>query len=143
MGDNFHFDTRSTWSKFMMRSHRMVKNCLVVFLLLTLSFGSMASDSDRITQLEKEVQELKARLTNLESPVNKVVIQKTTVMSDGWKNLANWRSLKKGSNYDEVRAILGEPEKVSASGSLTYWYYSKRGDVTFYKDKLDGWNEPR
>ena len=95
MGDNFHFDTRSTWSKFMMRSHRMVKNCLVVFLLLTLSFGSMASDSDRITQLEKEVQELKARLTNLESPVNKVVIQKTTVMSDGWKNLANWRSLKK------------------------------------------------
>lgn len=143
MGDNFHFDTRSTWSKFMMRSHRMVKNCLVVFLLLTLSFGSMASDSDRITQLEKEVQELKARLTNLESPVNKVVIQKTTVMSDGWKNLANWRSLKKGSNYDEVRAILGEPEKVSASGSFTLWYYSKRGDVTFYKDKLDGWNEPR
>ena len=35
-----------------------MKNSLVVCLLLTLSFGSIASDSDRITQLEKEVKEL-------------------------------------------------------------------------------------
>ena len=100
-----------------MRSQRLMKNSLVVCLLLTLSFGSMASDSDRITQLEKEVQELKTRLSTLESPLNKAVIQKSTVTSEGWKNLANWRSLKKGSNYDEVRAILGEPERIRVSGS--------------------------
>ena len=127
----------------MIRSQRLMKNSLVVCLLWTLSFGSLASDSDRITQLEKEVQELKNRLTTLESPVNKAIVQKSTVTNDGWKNLANWRSLKKGSSYDEVRTILGEPEKVRASGPLTFWSYSNRGEVTFYEDRLNGWNEPR
>ncbi len=126
-----------------MRSQRLMKNSLVVCLLLTLSFGSMASDGDRITQLEKEVQELKTRLSTLESPLNKAVIQKSTVTSEGWKNLANWRSLKKGSNYDEVRAILGEPERIRVSGSLTDWFYSNRGNATFMNDTLHGWNEPR
>ena len=126
-----------------MRSQRLMKNSLVVCLLLTLSFGSMASDSDRITQLEKEVQELKTRLSTLESPLNKAVIQKSTVTSEGWKNLANWRSLKKGSNYDEVRAILGEPERIRVSGLLTDWFYSNRGNATFVNDTLNGWNEPR
>ena len=126
-----------------MRSQRLMKNSLVVCLLLTLSFGSIASDSDRITQIEKEVKELKNRLTTLESPVNKAIVQKSTVTNDGWNNLANWRYLKKGSSYDEVRTILGEPEKVRASGPLTFWSYSNRGEVTFYEDRLNGWNEPR
>ncbi len=43
----------------MMVSQRLMKNSLIACLLLTLSFGSMASDGDRITPLEKEVQELK------------------------------------------------------------------------------------
>ena len=127
----------------MMRSQRLMKNSLVVCLLLTLSIGSIASDGDRITQLEKEVRELKNRLTTLESPLNKAIVQKSTVTNDGWKNLANWRSLKKGSSYDEIRAIVGEPEKVRASGPLTIWSYSNSGEVTFYEDRLNGWNEPR
>ena len=127
----------------MMRSQRLMKHSLVVCLLLTLSFGSIASDSDRITQLEKEVQELKNRLTTLESPVNKAIVQKSTVTNDGWKQLANWRSLKKGSSYEEVRTILGEPEKVRASGSETFWSYSNRGGATFMDDRLYGWDEPR
>lgn len=93
----------------------------ITIVLLLLNSLTYASDSDRITQLEKEVQELKNRLTTLESPVNKAIVQKSTVTSDGWKNLANWRSLKKGSSYEEVRTILGEPEKVSASGRFTEW----------------------
>jgi len=127
----------------MSTSQTLLKNSLFGCLFLTLSFGSIASDSDRITQLEKEVQELKIRLTSLESPLNKAVIQKSTVTSEGWKNLANWRSLKQGSSYDEIRAILGEPEKVRASGPFTIWSYSNRGEVTFYQDRLDGWNELR
>jgi len=126
-----------------MRSKRLMKNSLVVCLLLTLSIGSIASDGDRITQLEKEVRELKTRLSTLESPLNKAIVQKSTVTNDGWKNLANWRSLKKGSSYDEIRAIVGEPEKVRASGPLTIWSYSNSGEVTFYEDRLNGWNEPR
>ena len=125
-----------------MRSQRLMKNGLVVCLLLTLSFGSMASDTDRITQLEKEVQELKNRLTTLESPVNKAIVKKSTVTSDGWKNLVNWRSLKKGMSFDEVRAILGEPGRIQG-GTLTNWTYPDRASVTFYNDRLDSWTEPR
>jgi len=120
-----------------------LKNNIIVTVALTISLGCYASDIDRITQLEKEVQELKTRLSTLESPLNKAIIQKSTVTIDGWKNLANWRSLKKGSSYDAVRATLGEPEKVRASSSFTYWYFPNRSQVTFYEDRLDGWSEPR
>ncbi len=112
-------------------------------LFLTLSFGSIASDSDRIAQLEKEVQELKNRLTTLESPVNKPSVnKKSTTSTDGWKSLANWRSLKKGMSYEDVRTILGEPGRIQG-GSFTFWIYSDRGNVIFYNDKLDSWTEPR
>ena len=127
----------------MIRSQRLMKNSLVVCLLLTLSFGSMASDSDRITQLEKEVQELKARLRVLETPAPKPIVNnKPTTSTEGWKSLANWRSLKSGMSYDEVRAILGEPTRI-AGGNLAFWYYPNRGDVTFREDKLTNWVEPR
>lgn len=127
----------------MMRSQQLLKNSLLGCLFLTLSFGSIASDSDRITQLEKEVQELKTRLTSLESPVNKASVNnKSTTSTDGWKSLVNWRSLKSGMSYDEVRAILGEPTRI-AGGNLAFWYYPNRGDVTFYEDKLKSWVEPR
>jgi outer membrane protein assembly factor BamE (lipoprotein component of BamABCDE complex) len=119
-----------------------MKNSLVICLLLTLSFGSMANDGDRITQLEKEVQELKTRLTTLESPVNKAIVQKSTVTNDGWKSLASWRSLKNGMSYDEVRAILGEPFRIKG-GDIAFWYYENRGDVTFYEHKVKSWSEPR
>jgi hypothetical protein len=112
--------------------------------LALISLNSVASDSDRITQLEKEVQELKLRLANLEAPQsNTTNRQKSLAPSDGWKTLANWRSLKKGISYEDVRNTLGEPEKVKASGTFTFWYYLNRGDVTFYQDRLDGWTEPR
>lgn len=127
----------------MMRSQRLMKNSLLGCLFLTLSFGSIASDSDRITLLEKEVQELKSRLTVLETPATKASVNnKTTAQTDGWKSLANWRSLKSGMSYDEVRSILGEPTRI-AGGNLAFWYYPNRGDVTFYEDKLKSWAEPR
>ncbi len=127
----------------MMRSQQLLKNSLLGCLFLTLSFGSIASDSDRIAQLEKEVQELKNRLTTLESPVNKPSVnKKSTTSTDGWKSLANWRSLKKGMSYEDARTILGEPGRIQG-GSFTFWIYPDRGNVTFYNDKLDSWTEPR
>jgi len=114
---------------------------LVGSLFLTITLNTFASDTDRITLLEKEVQELKLRLLKIEAPQGSK--QNTLAASQGWKVQANWRSLKKGMSYDEVRTTLGEPVKVSASGPFTEWNYSNRSDVTFHQDKLYGWNEPR
>lgn len=112
-------------------------------LLLTFTLNSFGSDSVRITQLEKEVQELKIRLSRLESPQSSTnQPQKTIITGEGWKSLANWRSLKNGMSYDEVRSILGEPSRVDG-GSVAHWYYSNRGRVIFFLDKLDRWEEPR
>ena len=120
-----------------------LKNSIIGTVALTISLGCYASDSDRITQLEKEVQELKIRLTNLESPSNKPqTSQRYSNLSDGWKNIANWRMLKKGMSYDDVRGTLGEPIRIDG-GNFTYWTYSNRGSVTFYNDRLDSWTEPR
>ncbi|MES2281557.1 MAG: hypothetical protein V4542_09095 [Pseudomonadota bacterium] len=105
--------------------------------------NSYASDSDRITQLEKEVQELKLRLTNLEPPQGVLNgRQKPVAAIEGWKHLANWRALKKGMTPAGVRATLGEPERIR-SGTFDVWTYSSSGNVTFYKHKVEGWSEPR
>jgi outer membrane protein assembly factor BamE (lipoprotein component of BamABCDE complex) len=120
------------------------KLSVVCTVALTTACSSYASDSDRITQLEKEVQELKLRLTKIEAPQNASSNQqKSIVFTDSWKSLANWRSLKKGMSFDDVRAVLGEPEKVGASGPITNWQYPSRSEVNFYRDKVDGWTEPR
>ena len=127
----------------MSKSKSLFKSCLFGCLLTTFTLGSFASDADRITQFEKEVQELKIKLANLESPSNKPPIgQKHPASSAGWKNLANWRSLKTGMSYDDVRMILGEPARI-AGGEVAFWFYQNRGSVIFHSHQLDSWTEPR
>ena len=117
---------------------------VIGLVLLTGATTSQANDSNRITQLENEVQQLKQRLSNLEkSPGASVTSAKPITFTDGWKSLANWRSLKKGMSQDEVRTVLGEPATVRASGPIVEWIYVNRGNVTFYQERLDGWMEPR
>jgi len=125
-------------SKLKALTSQAVKTGLIGFLLLAFSGASHAQDSDRITHLEKEVQELKLRLTNLETPQGG---SKPVASNEGWKFFANWRLLKKQMSYEEVRAILGEPERIE-DRVFTNWFYSNRGSVTFYNDKLEGWYEP-
>ena len=122
----------------------LVRLSAIGLALLTGATTALANDSDRITTLEKEVQELKLRLANLESPQSTPSNRpKVVATKDGWKSLANWRSLKKGMGPDDVRGVLDEPAIVRASGPFTIWNYSNRGTVTFYEERLDGWTEPR
>ncbi len=73
-----------------------LKTGLLSSLILTFTLNCFASDAERITQLEKEVQELKLRLSRLESPQSSTSQQQRTIVSgEGWKSLVNWRSLKK------------------------------------------------
>ena len=44
----------------------------------------------------------------------------------------------------QVRAVLGEPDRVIAGSSLTAWLWGEySASVNFTNGKLSGWSEPR
>ncbi len=122
----------------------MVKTITFIgFLLLAVAFNANAHDSDRIDQLEKEVQETKQRLSILESLLRKKQDEKEPVIAgDGWKSVANWRKLTTGMSTTDVREILGEPKRIDG-GSVAIWSYENGGSVGFFEEKVATWSEPR
>ncbi len=113
------------------------------FLSLAVVSNSFASDSDRIDQLEKDLQETKLRLLKLESLLIKPSnVQKPAASSEGWKSKPNWRKLTKELNPSEVQSLLGEPQNVRG-GNFTIWDYQNGGRVVFYEGKVYQWAEPQ
>jgi hypothetical protein len=113
------------------------------FLLMIATVNSYAHDVERIKKLEQDVQEIRTRLNNLET--NKASlgsVQKPINSSDGWQSLANWRQLQTGMSPVQVRDILGEPQRVRG-GDVAVWDYQNDGSVTFIRERLRSWNEPR
>ncbi len=116
---------------------------MILFLSLGVAFNSYADDSDRIDHLEKEVQELKLRITKIESLLsNPDTAQEVVTSGDGWKSIANWRKLTTGMNPTDVRKILGEPQRVDG-GDIALWHYENEGEVMFINGKVKKWREPR
>jgi hypothetical protein len=98
---------------------------------------AQAQDAGRVEQLEKEVQTLKLRLSAIEAALGNTMKQ-----GSGLKALSAWRQLKQDMSPNEVRGILGEPDRIDGGG-VAYWYYPKEGRVTFIRDRVHGWDEPR
>lgn len=124
----------------------MVKTITFIgFLLIAFAFNgnANANDSDRIDQLEKEIQEIKLRLSKLESLLsNPSKAEELVTSSEGWKSVMNWRKLTTGMSTSDVQKILGEPHRVNG-GTITDWSYQNGGNVIFFEGKVDRWMEPR
>ena len=96
----------------------------------------------RIVLLERQAAELEQRVRALEVLIKSEPSQGQPIpASTRWRDLANWRRLRLGMKMDEVRALLGEPERVDA-GYVTYWRWSG-ANVSFISGKLEGWSEPQ
>ncbi len=120
-----------------------MRTLLLAIVLTLTTFSSFANDSERITQLENQVNELKLRIQKLENPQsNASNQQKQVVANEGAKSIANWRKLNRGMSYNDVRGLLGEPLRIEGGG-VAYWMYSNNGRVTFVRDTLSSWNEPQ
>ena len=116
---------------------------IIVFLSLGIAYNSYADDSGRIEQLENEVQELKLRISKLESLLsNPSAAQEIVPSSEGYKSITNWRKLATDMSYSDVRILLGEPQRVDG-GSIARWYYPNGGEVVFQMNKAWQWSEPR
>jgi len=123
---------------------------VAVILSLVATFSSYAHDSDRIEQLEREVQETKQRLSILESELRNKTDEKELVTAeekeleiagDGWKSVANWRKLSYGMSELSVKKILGDPHKIDGAKNAV-WYYDNGGVVRIVDGNVDRWSEP-
>lgn len=104
-----------------------------------------------VRRLEKENEDLRSRLLKIESMLTGQVSNSEDTpgkIAPASKKEA-WRKLRHGMSAEEVTALLGDPEKVSAHQQLTFWFYRKSdGDysspsVTFKKEGMTvyGWEE--
>lgn len=130
---------------------------MIVFLSLGVAFNSYADDSDRIDQLEKQVQELKLRVSKLETLLNKSNAtpskpvtklskpdaNKNVITSgDGWKSISSWKKLFSGMSHKDVRKILGEPSRTRGGEYFETWNYPNSGYVIFKYGKVFRWTGP-
>ena len=115
---------------------------IAVILSLVVTFSSYAHDSDRIEQLEREVQETKQRLSILESELrNKSDEKEPEFADDGWKSVANWKKLSYGMSALSVKKILGDPHKIDGAKNAV-WYYDNGGVVRIIDGNVERWSEP-
>ena len=115
---------------------------IALFLSLVVTFSSYAHDSDRIEQLEREVQETKQRLSILESKLENTNDEEELVISDdGWKHLSNWKKLSSGMSTLSAKKLLGDPHKVDGAKNAV-WYYDNGGVVRIVDGNVDKWTEP-
>jgi len=107
---------------------------------------SLASLEQRIVLLERKNLELEQRVRDLEAVSKGSPVKAQSVPTTGnWRDIANWRRLKRGMSMDQVRELLGEPDRVDGGG-VAYWHWGKGAEaatVTFIADELAEWSEPR
>lgn len=121
----------------------LVVACIATSLPATAVGQSAPIDSltRRIEVLERQNADLERRVHMLEARLNPQAPSVPAVQpSANAKDLRNWRRLRKGMSMDEVRALLGEPERVDA-GPVTFWRWGS-ADVAFMNDGVVGWSEP-
>jgi outer membrane protein assembly factor BamE (lipoprotein component of BamABCDE complex) len=96
----------------------------------------------RIDLLERRALDLEQRVQDLEALITRAPsLDRQVPASPNWRDISNWRRLLQGMTPDQVRALLGEPERVDAGG-LTFWHWNE-AHVYFVRGKLEGWSEPR
>src|SRR5258708_11962052 len=82
--------------------------------------SSSDSLNRRIVLLERKVADLEQRVRELETLIKVEPSRDRPVPASAkWRDLANWRRLRRGMNMGQVRALLREPPRVDSISLLT------------------------
>jgi len=131
----------------------ITKAVVLTFVIVAAAVATSASQSTD-TALARRVDILDAMLANLQKRVGELERQATPGTSQPEKinsavqpsapvGKGGWRGLSKGMTMQDVRALLGEPNRVEAR-FFTTWYYPRTGSVAFdNSDRVSSWSEPR
>lgn len=128
-----------------------MKNLAAVIAVLLSILPSIvlaqSSQAERIADLEREVQTLRARVEALERTLNTASKPAAVAIKPGSsRDIRNWRQLRKGMTETEVESLLGAPGKVMTNEAFLMWYfnYPTGSDVRFDPDtrRVEAWNEP-
>jgi hypothetical protein len=96
----------------------------------------------RIDLLERRTSDLEQRVRELEALIRREPSRDRQAQeAPNWRDISNWRRLRQGMTPDQVRALLGEPERVDA-GAITFWHWNG-ASVHFMRGRVEGWSEPR
>lgn len=110
---------------------------------------SLDSIVRRIEVLERKNSDLERRVHELESPTKiEPSRDKPAPASAEARDVQNWRRLRRGMTMEEVRSLLGEPERVDVfGGGTTIWRWDSLGGAAMSFDgntgRLESWSEPR
>jgi hypothetical protein len=102
----------------------------------------------RIDVLERQTIDLERRVRELEAMI---MVEpsglRPAAVSLQSRDIQNWRRLRLNMTMDQVRALLGEPERVEVPGPFTFWRWNSLGGANVSFDnrsgKVEGWSEPR
>lgn len=114
----------------------------------TLSTQERPSLEQRVAELERRVTDLERALGKLSSPGVPSGQDDRVEEVPPWRLRETWRTqLKWGMTRDQVRAIMGEPDKIEAyslGGDVWHYGYPGGGTISFDKNGvLRMWSEPR
>jgi len=134
---------------------KSVSAILILFLFFIVVPGQAWAQQAKLADLQRRVGKLEQLVGQLQREVADLQSQtqgrqqqaQPVVPKSNWHELGSWRRLQRGMTMDQVRQLLGEPERVDAEPVFIYWKWGEPvfgGSVYFGVDtnRVAGWSEP-
>ena len=136
-------------------TRKSIRLGLALFVFLNLVTVEARAQQAEIDELQRRVEKLEQLIGQLQRQIASIETQiqgyqernQPTAAKGNWHERGSWRLLRRGMTMEQVKGILGEPEKVDAQPVFTYWRWGEfptGGDVEFdvNTDRVAGWSEP-
>ena len=111
----------------------MSRECVTGLLAIVLLSASMPASAQ--ADIEKRLDDLERRVKALET------VHQPTQQTPSTARSA-WRQLAQGMSRQQVRTLLGEPDRIEG-GAIETWQWKSGGYVMFYGGTVGQWSEPR
>ncbi|KAF0812950.1 hypothetical protein IGB42_02344 [Andreprevotia sp. IGB-42] len=96
----------------------------------------------RVLAAEQAALEAKTQAESKKEEADKAKFQNYLDDSDAQRSAA-WGSIREGMSREEIRKLLGKPDRVIGNNRVSSWRYSAEGGVvSFHDEKVSGFAKP-